>query len=193
LPTVHADFPEVEEFAPLGRCPVPATASRGRDSHAPRLVHAGAHRSARLAAAWLRPHAPLVYVPRVQLGRYYLTGIVEATFVLDGCAMFGVVFPDMELVVSQGLTVGQQLPRFRGATTRLAFWGGVIPTRAHLRAPGVMAYDLHPLTTLEERRMLVAQALEDDDILFSEHDHDVADCRLREEEGQPAFREAVAL
>jgi hypothetical protein len=41
--------------------------------------------------------------------------------------------------------------------------------------------------------MLLAQALEDDGILFFEHDPGVAACRVVEADGQPAFREAVDL
>ena len=105
----------------------------------------------------------------------------------------GELFPDLELIVSEGHTVAQQLPRFHGAGTHLTHCGDVIPTRAHVRVPWVMAYDLFPLTTIEEKKMLLAEALEDDGILFFGHDPDVAACRLHEENGHPAFREAVAL
>jgi glyoxylase-like metal-dependent hydrolase (beta-lactamase superfamily II) len=101
--------------------------------------------------------------------------------------------PDLEIIVSDGHTIGQQLPRFHGAGTHLTFCGDIIPTRAHLRVPWVMAYDLHPLTTIEDKKVLLAQALEDDGILFFEHDPEVPACRLVESEGQPVFREAVEL
>jgi len=105
----------------------------------------------------------------------------------------GELFPDLELIVSEGHTVAQQLPRFHGDGAHLTVCGDVIPTRAHVRVPWVMAYDLHPLTTVEEKKMLLAQALEDDAVLFFVHDPDVAACRLHEEDGHPAFREAVAV
>jgi glyoxylase-like metal-dependent hydrolase (beta-lactamase superfamily II) len=101
--------------------------------------------------------------------------------------------PDLEIIVSDGHTPGQQLPRFHGGGSHLTFCGDVIPTRAHLRIPWVMAYDLHPLTTLEDKKMLLAQALEDDGILFFEHDLEIAACRVAESDGQPGFREAVDL
>ena len=105
----------------------------------------------------------------------------------------GELFPDLELIVSEGHTVAQQLPRFHGGSTHLTYCGDVIPTRAHVRVPWVMAYDLYPLTTIEEKKMLLAEVLEDDGMLFFEHDPDVAACRLREEDGHPALREAVAV
>lgn len=103
------------------------------------------------------------------------------------------LFPDLELVVSEGHTVGQQLPRIRGDGTHLVCCGDLIPTRAHLPPAWIMAYDLHPMTTLEEKKVLVAQALEEDGILFFAHDPEVAAGRLGEKDGQPVFREAVAL
>lgn len=126
----------------------------------------------------------------------YLAGAAEALahsgrlHLADGpCELF----PDLELIVSDGHTAAQQLSRFHGAGTHLTFCGDVIPTRAHLRVPWVMAYDLHPLTTIEEKKMLLAEAIEDDGILFFEHDPVVAACRLAESDGQPAFREAVEI
>jgi glyoxylase-like metal-dependent hydrolase (beta-lactamase superfamily II) len=103
------------------------------------------------------------------------------------------LFPDVELIVSEGHTIGQQLPRFHDGASHLTFCGDVIPTAAHLRPSWVMAYDLQPLTTIEEKKVLVAQALEDDGILFFEHDSVIAACRLEERDGQPAFHAAVEL
>jgi glyoxylase-like metal-dependent hydrolase (beta-lactamase superfamily II) len=103
----------------------------------------------------------------------------------------GELFPDLELIVSEGHTVAQQLPRFHDASTHLTYCGDVIPTRAHVRVPWVAAYDLYPLTTIEEKKVLLAEALEDDGILFFEHDADVAACRLHEKDGHPAVRETV--
>ena len=54
------------------------------------------------------------------------------------------------------------------------------------------AYDLLPVTTIEEKKVLLAEALEDDGVLAFEHDPAMAACRLREDEdGHPVFREAV--
>lgn len=105
----------------------------------------------------------------------------------------GELYPDLEIVVSEGHTVAQQLPRFHGDGTHLTFCGDVIPTRAHLRGSWVMAYDLFPLTTIEEKKMLLAEVLEDDGILFFAHDPVLTACRLREEDGHPAMREVVAV
>jgi glyoxylase-like metal-dependent hydrolase (beta-lactamase superfamily II) len=101
------------------------------------------------------------------------------------------LFPDVELIVSDGHTVAQQLPRFHADGTHLTFCGDVVPTSAHLKPSWIMGYDLHPLTIIEEKKLLVAQALEDDGWLFFEHDPVVAAARLEERGGQPSVREAV--
>jgi glyoxylase-like metal-dependent hydrolase (beta-lactamase superfamily II) len=103
------------------------------------------------------------------------------------------LFPDVKLILSEGHTVAQQLPRFLGGGTHLTFCGDVIPTHAHLRPSWVMAYDLQPVTTIEEKKVLLAEALEDDGVLAFVHDAGMAACRLREEDGRPVFREAVEL
>jgi glyoxylase-like metal-dependent hydrolase (beta-lactamase superfamily II) len=103
------------------------------------------------------------------------------------------LFPDVDLIVSEGHTPGQQLPRFRGDGCHVTYCGDVIPTHAHLRPSWLMAYDLLPVTTLEEKKVLMAEALEDGGILAFDHDVEMAACRLGEEDGRPVFREAVEL
>jgi glyoxylase-like metal-dependent hydrolase (beta-lactamase superfamily II) len=94
------------------------------------------------------------------------------------------LFPGIELFVSEGHTVGMQLVRVTGGESTLIFCSDLIPTTSHLRSSWVMAYDLYPLTTIEEKRMLLAQAVEEDWTLFFEHDPLVAACTVKEQDGQ---------
>lgn len=103
------------------------------------------------------------------------------------------LFPDFEVVVSEGHAAGQQLPRLHGGGTHLTCCGDLIPTAAHLVPAWNSAFDVHPLTTAEEKRVVLAEALEDDGILAFGHDPALAACRLSERDGEPTFREAVAL
>jgi len=103
------------------------------------------------------------------------------------------LFPGFELVVSEGHTVAQQLPRIRGEGSHLTCCGDLVPTAAHLRPAWGMAFDLQPLTAIEEKKVLLAEALEDDGILLFGHDPAIIACRLCERDGHPAFREAVEV
>ncbi|GAO04079.1 MBL fold metallo-hydrolase [Anaeromyxobacter sp. PSR-1] len=103
------------------------------------------------------------------------------------------LFPGLDLVVSEGHTAGLQLPRFEDEASHLVFAGDLIPTHLHLRPAWISAWDVQPLLTLEEKRVLMAEALEDDGVVVFGHDAQMAACRLQEADGQPAFREAVEL
>ena len=103
------------------------------------------------------------------------------------------LFADVELIVSEGHTVSQQLPRFHGDGTHVTFCGDLLPTHAHLRPSWVMGYDLFPVTSVEEKKVLLAEALEEDGILVFEHDASMAGCRLAERDGEIVFREPAAL
>jgi hypothetical protein len=74
--------------------------------------------------------------------------------------------------------------RVEGADRWLMHCSDVIPTAAHLKPAWSAAFDLHPLTVLEEKKMLVAQALDEHGLLFFGHDPEIAACAVREEGGQ---------
>jgi glyoxylase-like metal-dependent hydrolase (beta-lactamase superfamily II) len=95
------------------------------------------------------------------------------------------LFDGLSLILSEGHTVGQQLPLIDGGDDgKLLFCGDVIPTRAHIQLAWIMGYDLYPLTTLEEKRLLLAQAVEEGWTLFLEHDPGRAGCTVTEQDGE---------
>jgi len=93
------------------------------------------------------------------------------------------LLPGLFLGVSEGHTVGLQLPRLETDKGCLVYCADLIPTAAHLKPSWVMGYDLYPLTTIEEKKMLLAQALEENWILYFEHEPRFAACRVRESDG----------
>ena len=55
----------------------------------------------------------------------------------------------------------------------------LIPSSGHLHIPYVMAYDVRPLNTLDEKSKFLAAAIERDDLLFFEHDRNIECGRIR--------------
>jgi hypothetical protein len=55
----------------------------------------------------------------------------------------------------------------------------LLPSAAHIPIPYVMAYDMFPLTTLGEKKCFLKEALENDYILFFEHDAVYECCTLQ--------------
>ena len=58
----------------------------------------------------------------------------------------------------------------QGATA--CYISDLIPTTAHLDITWVMAYDLDPLTTIEQRKRFYARAIPEKWLVLFTHDHD---------------------
>jgi glyoxylase-like metal-dependent hydrolase (beta-lactamase superfamily II) len=101
------------------------------------------------------------------------------------------LYSGIDLVISEGHTVGLQLVRVSDQDRTLFFCGDIIPTTAHLRSPWVMSYDLYPLTVIEEKKMILAQAVEERWILFFEHDPTIAACTVKEQGGEVVVDQVV--
>ncbi|HEX9829964.1 MAG TPA: MBL fold metallo-hydrolase [Bacteroidota bacterium] len=80
------------------------------------------------------------------------------------------IFPGIELLVCNGHTMAQQLPKISDGKTTLLYCCDLFPTVSHLPYPYVMAYDVRPLVTIEEKKKILARAYEDKWTLFFEHD-----------------------
>ncbi len=92
------------------------------------------------------------------------------------------LYPGVHLFVSEGHTVGMQLVRLEAESGEaMVFCSDLIPTTAHLHAPWVSAFDLYPLTAIEEKRQLLAQAVEEGWQLFFSRDPAVAICTVKDD------------
>ncbi len=58
----------------------------------------------------------------------------------------------------------------------------LLPSVGHLPLPYVMAYDMFPLTTLNEKKIFLNEALEKEYILYFEHDPINECCTLQQTE-----------
>ncbi len=77
---------------------------------------------------------------------------------------------DIYLVVVDGHTPGQHLPLIRTVQKTVLYCGDLFPTPGHIPLPWIMGYDLEPLRTLDDKRRLLPRAVEEEWILFFEHD-----------------------
>jgi len=56
----------------------------------------------------------------------------------------------------------------------------LLPATAHIPMPWIMAYDTRPLLTLKDKERFFADAIENDYILFFEHDINNEACTLQD-------------
>ncbi|MHB2025059.1 MAG: MBL fold metallo-hydrolase [Elusimicrobiota bacterium] len=92
--------------------------------------------------------------------------------------------PGISVLRSGGHTRGHQCVKISSEGKTALFLGDLIPTRAHLPLPYIMAYDLYPLDTLEIKRKLLAQACENDWTLIFQHDAKVRMAKAVHQDGR---------
>lgn len=69
-----------------------------------------------------------------------------------------------------------QINNYKGKT--LVYVADLLPSAGHIPIPYVMAYDMFPLTTLQEKKAFLQEALQNNFILFFEHDPLTECCTL---------------
>ncbi len=87
-----------------------------------------------------------------------------------------------ELRFVDGHTEKQMLPQIKYKNRTIIFCADLIPSVHHVRLPYIMAYDMRPLQTLTEKEELLNEAVENDYILFFEHDPTNECCTLEKTE-----------
>lgn len=103
------------------------------------------------------------------------------------------LFPGISFVVTSGHTAAQQLPKISDGRTTVLFCCDLFPTTAHIPLPYIMAYDLRPLATLEDKKRVLGQAVDEQWILFFEHDPKTVAGTVKRTEKSFGFHSTVAF
>lgn len=77
-----------------------------------------------------------------------------------------------------GHTEAMMLPVINYNGQTILYCADLIPAKSHISMPWVMAYDMQPLETLNEKEVILPEAFEKDWWLFFEHDLANACCKL---------------
>ncbi|MDR3666777.1 MAG: MBL fold metallo-hydrolase, partial [Ignavibacteriaceae bacterium] len=88
---------------------------------------------------------------------------------IDGNSRFD---DNIEFIVVNGHTFGQQLIKISDSGNTLLYCCDMFPTASHIPLPYIMGYDLQPLVTLTEKKNLLQKAVDENWKLFLEHDPD---------------------
>ena len=89
------------------------------------------------------------------------------------------IFPGIRLRIFHGHTTALQAPFITDGKKALLYCADLIPMTPHVALPWIMAYDLRPLVTLEEKRLILRSAVDSNWILFFEHDPRTAAATVR--------------
>jgi len=89
---------------------------------------------------------------------------------------------DMSVRFVNGHTQGMMLPQLKYKNKTVVYMADLLPSQGHIPIPYVMAYDMFPLTTINEKKLFLEEALDNDYVLFFEHDPRYECCTVQQTE-----------
>jgi len=89
---------------------------------------------------------------------------------------------DIDIRFVSGHTDKMMLPQLQYKGKTIVFMADLLPSQGHIPIPFVMAYDMFPLTTLQEKKSFLQEAYDGDYLLFFEHDPLYECCNLQQTE-----------
>ncbi len=84
--------------------------------------------------------------------------------------------------IAEGHTRAMMLPQIQYKDRTIVFMADLLPSQGHIPLPYVMGYDMFPMTTLDEKKTFLEEAVDNNYILFFEHDPKVECCTLQRTE-----------
>lgn len=88
----------------------------------------------------------------------------------------------IQIRFADGHTDAMMLPQIRYKERTIVYMADLLPSTGHLPLPYVMAYDTRPLITMTEKERFLQEALQQEYILFFEHDPVNQCCTLKQTE-----------
>lgn len=92
-----------------------------------------------------------------------------------------------------GHTEAMMLPQIKYKDKTIVYMADLLPSAAHIPLPYVMGYDMFPLTTLNEKKMFLEEAVAGDYILFFEHDPKIECCTLQQTDKGVRLKDTFTL
>lgn len=92
-----------------------------------------------------------------------------------------------------GHTEAMMLPQINYKGKTILYMADLLPSAGHIPLPYVMAYDMFPLTTLNEKKSFLTEAQQNDYVLFFEHDPAIECCTLQMTEKGVRMKESFLL
>lgn len=81
-----------------------------------------------------------------------------------------------------GHTEAMMLPQINYKGKTILYMADLLPSAGHIPLPYVMGYDMNPLITLNEKSSFLTEAVQNDYVLFFEHDATIECCTLQNTE-----------
>lgn len=93
------------------------------------------------------------------------------------------IVPGVSVFRVPGHTRDMQCVRLQGGGKTAVFLADLVPTTAHLPLPWIMGYDLYPMTTLENKKKWLSEAVREGWLCLFAHDPETRAAHLHERDG----------
>lgn len=100
---------------------------------------------------------------------------------------------EIDIRLTYGHTEAMMLPQIKCKGKTILYMADLLPSTGHIPIPYVMSYDVRPLTTMQERQTYWQEIVENEYILFLEHDPEVECCTLQYTEKGIRLKETFKL
>ena len=100
---------------------------------------------------------------------------------------------DIRVRYCSGHTDFMMLPQIKYNDRTILYCADLVPSAAHVSMPWVMAYDMRPIDTLNEKRKLLNEVAANDWVLFFEHDPKIECASLQSTDRGVRIKDTFAL
>lgn len=118
-------------------------------------------------------------LPMQESGRVKFVEVTPGSATRLGETLFA---PGISIRFVNGHTEAMMLPQIQYKGKTLVYMADLLPSQGHIPLPYIMGYDMFPLTTLNEKTAFLKEAVENNYILFFEHDPMYECCTLKQTE-----------
>jgi glyoxylase-like metal-dependent hydrolase (beta-lactamase superfamily II) len=132
-------------------------------------------------------------LPIKESGQLQFVTVPEKGFATDGKLSSTGFTANMSIRFVNGHTDKMMLPQLQYKGHTIVYMADLLPSIGHIPLPYVMAYDMFPLTTLQEKKSFLQEAVNQNYILYFEHDPVNECCTLQATEKGIRHKELFRL
>lgn len=103
------------------------------------------------------------------------------------------IIPELTYGYVNGHTEAMMIPHIHYNGRTIVYMADLLPSAAHIPIPYVMGYDMFPLTTMQEKKSFLKEAMEKNYVLFFEHDPKIECCTLQQTEKGIRMKDSFKL